>query len=663
MTIDPQLLRAERHIEVGALLQRDAGILIERWCRRAMEEQPNARRVHQEALRDQLADLLWALGQTLADCDDGEASPHRAPAIEHGEQRWEAGWSLPEVVRDYQILRLVILDYLQEALERPLLAREVMAIGLALDEAIIASVGMYVSNREEYILQVECDRRDRARQAEEAINKWEHLFRHAGWGMAIIGPKDDTLKAVNPAFAEMHGQDVSTLVGHPLAESFAPEFRKELPDYLRIADEQGRQVYEAEHLRKNGTRFPVLTNLTAFKDPQGKVLFRAATFQDISERKLFEDKLRRQTAILQESERRKDEFLATLGHELRNFLAPIANSVEALRLADTRHPTVQQAREIVERQVKQMARVVDDLLDVSRIARGQIVLRRDRLELAMIAALAVQTSEAFIKPRNHQLSVSLPTEPLWLVGDSARLVQVLTNLLNNAAKYTDPGGHIWLSGAREGMEVVLRVRDNGMGIPPDMLGRIFDPFTQLEPANRSQGGLGIGLALARRLVNLHGGTITAYSAGPGQGSELVVRLPLSEEPHAQDSADPAAAPAGASRRVLVVEDNPDGLETMKTLLKLWGHCVEVAHNGQEGIDKLLALRPEIALIDIGLPVLDGFEVARRAREACGKNVCLIALTGYGHEDDRRRALQAGFDAHLIKPVDPAELSRLLAQPG
>jgi CheY-like chemotaxis protein/two-component sensor histidine kinase len=306
---------------------------------------------------------------------------------------------------------------------------------------------------------------------------------------------------------------------------------------------------------------------------------------------------------------------------------------------------------------------VDDLLDVTRIAQGKIVLQKERLELATLAALAVQTSEPFIKTRDHQLSVSLPTEPLWLEGDPGRLVQVLTNLLNNAAKYTELGGHIWLTGAREGAEAVIRIRDTGVGIPPEMLKRIFEPFTQVDRSQaRSQGGLGIGLALASRLVALHGGRITAHSVGLGQGSEFVIRLPLSKvKVSSAQPTIPAAQPSTSLWRILLVEDNADGRETMKTLLRLWGHEVETAVNGREGLEKAASFHPQVALIDIGLPILDGFALAKEIRAAYGNRISLIALTGYGQEEDRRRTLEAGFDAHLVKPVDPEDLAKLLAE--
>jgi PAS domain S-box-containing protein len=531
MSVDPQLIRSEEHREIGTLLQRDAGILIERWRQRAVEEEPTARRAYQNALLDHLPTFLWALGRSLAESSPLRTGQHCLLAASHGEQRWENGWSLPEVVRDYQILRLVVLEYLEEALERPLSAREAMAVGLALDEAITASVGMYVKNREEYVLQVEQARAAEEQKARSDLQKWEHIFQSAGWGVAIMSP-DGTLQAVNRAFARMHGYTAAEeLRGKALADLVDPEARPAWAAHLKTADSNGQQVYETFHVRTDGRRFPVLVNLTAFRDEAGNVLYRAASYQDISERKQLEEALREQAEALQASDRRKDEFLATLAHELRNPLAPILNSVQLLHLLQSKDPTLLQVCEILDRQTRHMARLVDDLLDLSRVARGQVRLRRERLDLAAVVRQAVQTSEPLIQARRHQLTVTLPEQPLALEGDQARLVQVLTNLLNNAAKYTDQGGRIDLRAGREGEEAVIRVRDTGVGIPPELLPRIFDLFMQVEESrDRSQGGLGIGLALVRRLVELHGGTVSADSAGPGRGSEFVVRLPLAAPP-------------------------------------------------------------------------------------------------------------------------------------
>jgi len=661
MSIDPHVLRSESHKAIGAVLQRDAGIMIERWCLRAVEEQPKAARVHQESLRDSLPAFLWALGRSLAASDEQDGGGHKAPALEHGEQRWENGWSLPEVIRDYQILRLVIIEYLEEALERPLRGREVMAIGLALDEAIAASVGMYVGAREEDIRRVERERAEQEKLAEDTRLRWERIFRHAGWGVAITDPAGHTVQLLNPAFAAMHGYTATELTGKPFAELLAAEHRGRWAEHVRAADEDGHCPYEAVHVRKDGTRFAALTDVVAIKDEGGQVLYRAVNCRDISEHKRLAESLRLKAEALKEADTRKDEFLAMLAHELRNSLAPLLHSVEVLSLFSSADPAVVHVKEVGERQVRQMVRLVDDLLDLSRISRGKVELRKERHALATVIAQAIETSGPAIDASGHTLSVNLPNEPLWLEVDEARLVQVIANLLNNAARYTDPGGKIVLTGERQGEEAVIRVRDTGVGIPPEMLGCVFDLFTQLDrPGGRGQGGLGVGLALVRRLVEMHGGTVTAQSSGPGQGSEFIVRLPACTEarpgPEAEAPGPNQSAPA---RHVLLVEDNSDGRETLGMLLALLGHRVDTAKDGPQGVALALAVRPQAALIDLGLPGLDGYEVARQVRAALGDQILLIALTGHGQTEHRRRTSAAGFDAHLVKPVNMDELCRLL----
>ena len=663
MSIDPQVLRSESHGDIGSVIQRDAGILIDRWCRRAIEEQPNAARVHGEVLRDRLPAFLSALGQSLAASDDANGSQHRAPAIEHGEQRWESGWSLPEVFRDYQILRLVIVEYLEEALERPLRGREVMAVGLALDEAITVSVGMYVSNREQHVRQVERQRSEQESLAEEQRRRWEQIFRHAAWGVAIMHPADHTLQSLNPALADMHGYSVEELAGKRLGDLLAPEDRAGLAEQLGAADAHGHHSYQAVHRRKDGTHFPALTDVVAIKDQAGHVLYRAVNCRDISQHKRLEESLRLHAEALQQADSRKDEFLAMLAHELRNSLAPLLHSAEVLRLVSTPEPAIVQVKDVLERQVRQMVRLVDDLLDLSRISRGKVELRKERHALATIVAQAVETSGPVLDASQHQLSVNLPTEPLWLEADQARLVQVFANLLNNAAKYTDTGGQIVLTAERQGNEAVIRVRDTGAGIPPYMLHRIFDLFTQVPRApGPGQGGLGVGLALVRRLVELHGGKVTAHSNGPGQGSEFVVRLPAcAEAPEGPSAPVSNGTQTGTARHVLMVEDHSDSRETLEMLLALLGHRVDTAEDGPQGVAKAVAVRPQVALIDIGLPGMDGYEVARQVRAALGDAIFLIALTGYGQIEDRRRASEAGFNAHLVKPVDMQALATLLDQ--
>jgi signal transduction histidine kinase len=375
--------------------------------------------------------------------------------------------------------------------------------------------------------------------------------------------------------------------------------------------------------------------------------------------------LRARAAELAEADRRKDEFLAILAHELRNPLAPVANALQIMRLQAADGGATARARDMAERQVKHLARLVDDLLDVSRITRGKLQLCLQPVELAPLLAHVLEGMRPFIEACGHELSVVLPPEPVRLQADPTRLEQVLANLLNNAAKYTRPGGRIWLTAERAGAEAVLRVRDNGVGIAPEKLPRVFDLFMQADRApDHSQGGLGIGLTLVRSLAEMHGGTVQAFSPGLGRGSEFVVRLPaLPQTPPERPEPRPVAARgAGRGLRVLVVDDNVDAAQSLAQLLALDRHEVYVAYDAPGTLESARAHPPEVVLLDIGLPGGDGYQVARRLREEVGlKDAVLVAVTGYGQEEDRRRSARAGFDHHLVKPVDVEALRDLLAR--
>jgi signal transduction histidine kinase len=376
---------------------------------------------------------------------------------------------------------------------------------------------------------------------------------------------------------------------------------------------------------------------------------------------------KRAEAALKETDRHKDEFLAMLAHELRNPLAPIRNAVELMRRKDIRESQLDWTCAVIERQLVQLTRLVDDLLDVSRITRGKINVRKEPVDLAVLVARAVETVQPLIDERGHALTVDMPGVPLRVLGDPARLTQAVANVLGNAAKYTEAGGRISVTGKVGERQVELRVRDNGIGIRADQLPAIFDLFTQLgERSDRPHGGLGIGLALVRRLLQMHDGSITAHSEGPGQGSEFVISLPADVAPpiglaDQGRAVDPTVVGTGG-RRILVADDNQDTLESLAMLLTLSGHCVHTAGDGQQALERTAQHQPEIALLDIGMPGMDGYEVARRIRaQQWGRPITLVALTGWGEESARVRSREAGFDTHLVKPVDFDELTRVLAR--
>jgi PAS domain S-box-containing protein len=367
---------------------------------------------------------------------------------------------------------------------------------------------------------------------------------------------------------------------------------------------------------------------------------------------------------LREADRRKDEFLATLAHELRNPLAPIQNGLHVLRLAHGGTEMVADARTMMERQVAHMVRLVDDLMDVSRITRNKLELRKERVSLATVIATAIETSRPLLERAGHTFSTTMPPTPVYLDADPVRLAQVFSNLLNNAAKYTEPGGAITLTAGSAGGEAVVRVRDTGLGIPADALPRVFDMFSQVDRnMERAQGGLGIGLTLVRRLTELHGGEVSVASDGPGRGSEFTVRIPLATRAGERAERPPHVAEGvgGARRRVLVVDDNDDAAATLGMMLELWGNEVRTAHDGLVGVEQAEQFRPDVILLDIGLPMIDGYETCRRIRrQPWAKDVVIVALTGWGQDEDRRRSREAGFDHHLVKPVDATHLADLLA---
>jgi len=367
---------------------------------------------------------------------------------------------------------------------------------------------------------------------------------------------------------------------------------------------------------------------------------------------------------LREADHRKDEFLATLAHELRNPLAPIRNAVQILRLEESPSPELKFTRDVLDRQTQQMSRLLDDLMDVSRIVGNRIDLRTERVDLASVLQAAVETSRPVIDGPGHAFSFMLPFERVHVDADATRLTQVFANLLNNAATYSEPKGRITLSARRDGNEVVVSVRDQGIGIPKEMLPRIFDLFTQVDRSlERSHAGLGIGLTLVKRLVELHGGHITAHSEGAGKGAEFIVRLPVSSAPMTQEFRGTSAmegTDASVPRRVLVVDDNSDAATSLEVMLRMLGHETRTAFDGLVGLEVAAEFLPEVVFLDIGMAKMNGYEVARRLREQpWGKHIVLIAVTGWGQAEDRRRTTEAGFDHHVVKPADPLVLASLL----
>jgi signal transduction histidine kinase len=424
-----------------------------------------------------------------------------------------------------------------------------------------------------------------------------------------------------------------------------------------VAARTGRFEDEGWRVRKDGSRFWANVVISAMRDASGELSGFAKVTRDLTERRRIEE--------LEESERRINEFLAMLGHELRNPLAPIRNAVAIMRERAQADPKQDWARGVIERQVDHLTRLVDDLLDIGRITKGKITLQRQVVDLAAPVSAAVEASRPSFVQKSQTLEVQQEGAALLVDGDPTRLTQIVLNLLTNASKYSPPETRVWLTLTREDEQAVLRVRDEGIGMATELLPRVFDLFFQGERTlARSEGGLGIGLTLVRRLVHLHRGTVTATSPGPGRGSEFEVRFPLAAAPAAQSpEARRADRTTAASRaaRVLVVDDNVDSAETMALLIGIWGHEVRTAQDGPSALAAAVEQRPDIILLDLGLPGTSGYEVAARIRAMpeLGRPL-LVAMTGYGQEEDKRRTRQAGFVHHLTKPVAPDALEEILA---
>jgi len=488
-----------------------------------------------------------------------------------------------------------------------------------------------------------------------------------------------TLRSIGDAVIATNARGLITLM-NPVAESVtgwpAVDARgASLDAVFRIINEETRNTVEspvakvlreggivglANHtllIRRDGSEVAIEDSGAPILDRSGGTIGVVLVFRDASRERAAEH-------ALLEADRRKDEFLATLAHELRNPLAPIRQAARVARAPAATESQVRWAHEVIERQVHNMARLLDDLLDVSRITRGMMEIRKELIELQAVMDAAIEIARPAIEARNHALSVECQLRTK-VYADPLRLAQVIANLLTNAAKYTEPHGQIRLTAQCDGGELILRVSDTGIGIAAEMLPRIFEMFVQVKSVlDKSEGGLGIGLALARGLTELHGGSLEAQSAGLGSGSTFTLKLPLPQTATAlpSDGASDAVVQRGPARRLLLADDNVDSAESLAMLLRLQGHEVEVVHDGVEAWRRLQELRPHFALLDIGMPKINGYEVARRTRaEPWGTSIKLIALTGWGQERDRREAIEAGFDQHLVKPVDTEVLLKRLSE--
>jgi PAS domain S-box-containing protein len=518
------------------------------------------------------------------------------------------------------------------------------------------------------------------REAEEAVReaavRLKAIVDTAVDGIITID-EQGTIESVNTAAERIFGYARDEAIGQNVALVMTEPERSQHAHYLENYRRSGQQkiigtIREVTGRRKDGSSFPM--ELAVSETHLGGRRIFTGIVRDISEfKKAVEERMRllaeleSERRALQDADQRKDQFLAMLAHELRNPLAPISNAVQIMKVEGLDGPNFRWSVEVIEHQVKHMTRMVDDLLDVSRITRGKVVLQKELIPLAEVIELAVEASHHLIREYGHHLSVTPPSKSLMLEVDPARMSQVLANLINNAAKYTEPGGAITVSADTRGDEIEIRVKDNGIGIAPELLSKVFDLFTQADHTlSRSRGGLGIGLTLVRSLVEMHHGRVFASSAGLGQGSEFVIYLPLpagdGSPNHALATTHKPEGPDLSRRRILVVDDNRGNAESLGVLLRALGQEVYTAHDGPSALELLRRHQPDLALLDIGLPGMDGYELARRWRVAeQAEPMILVALSGYGKEEDKDRSRVAGFDAHLVKPVSLEDLRRLLSQ--
>jgi len=476
---------------------------------------------------------------------------------------------------------------------------------------------------------------------------------------------EGTIQSWNHAAQRLFGYAAAEAVGRNIS-LIVPADRSDEDRQIITRLLAGEHVnhFDTVRLRKDGSSIDVALTISPIKDENGQIIGISKTARDITEEKAAEKRIYGLMTELKDADRRKDEFLATLAHELRNPLAPIRNSLEVMKRANGRGEVIEQSRAMMERQLVQMVRLVDDLLDISRITRNKVELRKQRVELASILHHAIEMCQPHIQNSEHRIELNLPPEPIYLNADPVRLAQIFSNLLNNACKFTESKGRIGLTALHVGNDVLVTVKDNGIGIPPEMLPKVFEMFTQLNSSlERTHGGLGIGLTLVQRLVEMHGGTVTAHSEGVGTGSEFVVRLPVLVEPvHSAATEVPNVTGVTQARRILVVDDNRDSASSLAMLLKLTGNDTATAYDGEEAVKQAEVYRPNVILLDLGLPKRNGYDACRIIRQQpWGRDILMIALTGWGQDEDRRKSKEAGFDGHLVKPVSFDALVKLLSE--
>jgi PAS domain S-box-containing protein len=625
------------------------------------------------AERERLRITLASIGDAVISTDAGGRV-----AYLNGVAEALTGWSTAAAGRPLSDVFHIVNEQTRQPAENPALQalREGVVVGLANHTVLIARDGterpiddsaapmLDESGAPVGVVLVFRDVSER-RQAGESQARLAAIV-ESSQDAIVSKTLDGTIRTWNAGAERLFGYRAEEAVGRSILLIIPPDrFDEEREILARLARGERIEHYETIRMARDGRLLDISLTVSPIRDAEGRVVGASKIARDVTERKQAEVALREAVAALKEADRRKDEFLAVLAHELRNPLAPLRNGLQVMRLAAGNADLVAKSRDMMDRQLSHMVRLIDDLLDISRIRSSKVELRRSRVLLADVVSSAVETARPALEAAGHRLTVVLPPEPIHLEADLTRMAQVFGNLLNNSAKFTERGGQIWLTATREGGEVSVALRDTGIGIPASALPAIFDLFSQVDRSiERSAGGLGIGLALVKGLVEMHGGTVEATSPGLGQGSTFTVRLPVLEsrpvEPSAEELADEAPDSSGSKRRILVVDDNLDSAASMAMMLQLLGNEVRTAHDGLEAVELAERFRPQVVLMDIGMPNLNGHEATRRIREQpWGRDMAIIALTGWGQEMDRAQSKEAGCNGHLVKPVELSDLEKLL----
>lgn len=677
----PRELRLEVDARTAELSRANAAL-------RSSITQLERQREELETMHRQRDETAALLATTLRSVGDGVISTDATGAVQFMNAVAESltGWTEAEArLRPLADVFHIVNEYTREPVESPTdkVLREGTIVGLANHTMLIARDGSECSIEDSGAPIMEGGKlvgvvlvfRDATaqRRQQRALLESEQRFRaavDAVDGVLWTNTAQGEMRGEQPGWAALTGQNVTEYEGFRWSTAVHPDDAQPTIDaWLQAVQARTPFIFEHRVRRSDGQWRLFAVRAIPALDSRGDVREWVGVHTDITAQREGERNLRETEAALREANQRKDIFLATLSHELRNPLAPIRNAASLLGRPTLSPEDLERSRIIIGRQIHHMASLLDDLLDVSRITRGVIVLKKEYVNLQGLLAEAVETARPMIDDKRHVLRLEWPAEPIEVEVDPIRLVQIATNLLTNAAKYTDPEGLITFELRTSGVDIVLAVRDTGIGLAPEMLDQVFEMFSQVAPEqSRTEGGLGIGLALVKGLVELHGGRIEARSAGLERGSEFVVFLPgvrvASGSLEQALARRGAASDAAAVRRILIADDNRDGAETLAMLLESPDRAVYLAHTGPDALQLAATERPQVAILDIGMPGMDGYQVAHAIRnEAWGVHMVLIALTGWGQEDDKRRAERAGFDHHLTKPVDPASLEALLAPPA